>query len=173
MKKDAKLPGKGLSESDFAEGKVLFTEGAPNTHYRWDAGYATSRFLKGLKEGKILGVKCNKCKRVVTPPRLFCEKCFKEMDEWVELPHTGTINTFSLCYITWDMKRIKEPEIPIVVDIDGTDRGDGAPVGFLHKLGEVKPEDVKIGMRVRAVWKPEEEREGRITDILYFKPEEE
>jgi uncharacterized OB-fold protein len=29
---------------------------------------------------------------------------------------------------------------------------------------------VKIGMRVQAVWKPENEREGAITDILYFKP---
>jgi uncharacterized OB-fold protein len=37
-------------------------------------------------------------------------------------------------------------------------------------LGEVKPEDVKIGMRVRAVWKKAKDREGAITDILYFKP---
>jgi uncharacterized OB-fold protein len=40
-------------------------------------------------------------------------------------------------------------------------------------LGEVDPDHVKIGMRVKAVWKPEEDREGAITDILYFKPFEE
>ena len=44
--------------------------------------------------------------------------------------------------------------------------------GIMHKLGEVDPDAVKIGMRVQAVWKPEEEREGSITDILYFKPVE-
>jgi uncharacterized OB-fold protein len=27
-----------------------------------------------------------------------------------------------------------------------------------------------MGMRVQAVWKPPEEREGSVTDILYFKP---
>ncbi len=42
--------------------------------------------------------------------------------------------------------------------------------GIMHKLGEVEPKKVKIGMRVQAVWKPDAEREGAITDILYFKP---
>jgi hypothetical protein len=36
----------------------------------------------------------------------------------------------------------------------------------------VEPDAVHIGMRVQAVWKPEDEREGAITDILYFKPAE-
>jgi uncharacterized OB-fold protein len=40
-------------------------------------------------------------------------------------------------------------------------------------LDEVDPEQVHIGMRVKAVWKPPEEREGSVTDILYFKPFEE
>jgi hypothetical protein len=29
---------------------------------------------------------------------------------------------------------------------------------------------LKIGMRVKAVWKPEQEREGAITDIRHWKP---
>jgi len=40
----------------------------------------------------------------------------------------------------------------------------------MHRLGEVDPKEVKIGMRVQAVWKPAEERVGAITDINYFKP---
>ena len=58
--------------------------------------------------------------------------------------------------------------VPLIkgLDIDGA-----SPLhGILHKLGEVKPEDVKIGMKVKAVWKPAKEREGAITDIKYFKP---
>jgi uncharacterized OB-fold protein len=91
------------------------------------------------------------------------------MDEYVPLQDTGTVNTYSLCYVTWDVKRIKEPEIPAVIEIDGA-----SPLqGILHKLGEVEPGNVEIGMRVQAVWKPEDEREGAVTDILYFKPIEE
>jgi hypothetical protein len=91
------------------------------------------------------------------------------MDKFIPLQDTGRVNTYSLCYVTWDMKRIQEPEIPAVIEIDGA-----SPLhGILHKLGEVDPEKVHIGLRVKAVWRPEKERTGAITDILYFKPVEE
>jgi uncharacterized OB-fold protein len=91
------------------------------------------------------------------------------LDDFVPLKDTGTVNTFSLCYVTWDVKRIKEPEIPAVIEIDGA-----SPLhGIMHMLDEVDPDQVQIGMRVQAVWKPPEDREGSVTDILYFKPIEE
>jgi uncharacterized OB-fold protein len=91
------------------------------------------------------------------------------MSEYIPLGDTGVVNTFSLCYVTWDVKRIKDPEVPAVIDLDGA-----SPLhGIMHKLGDVQPDQVKIGMKVQAVWKPASEREGAITDILYFKPIEE
>jgi uncharacterized OB-fold protein len=161
-----KFPGVYLRESDFEEKRILFNEWSPNAQYAWDAGVAIGRYLAELKEGRLIGVRCNKCDRTVIPPRNFCEWCFRPMDDWVALPDTGTVNTFSLCYVTWDMQYLTEPEIPAVVDIDGT----RPLVGIMHKLGEVDPDDVKIGMKVQAVWKPPEEREGSILDIKYFKP---
>lgn len=160
------FPGTYLKESDFQEGKVLFTEWDPNAHYAWDAGVAIGRYLQELKEGRLFGVHCRQCHRTVVPPRSFCEWCFRPMDEWVQLPDTGTVNTFSLCYVTWDMHYLDEPEIPAVIDIDGTQ----PYVGIMHMLGEVDPAAVHIGMKVQAVWKPPEEREGSILDIKYFKP---
>jgi len=47
---------------------------------------------------------------------------------------------------------------------------DGADGGLVHKLGEINPEKVKIGMKVEAVFKSKEKREGSINDIRYFKP---
>ncbi|MCI0530723.1 MAG: DNA-binding protein, partial [candidate division Zixibacteria bacterium] len=58
------------------------------------------------------------------------------------------------------------PQMPAVIEIDGTSK----TKGILHMLGEVNPKDVKIGMKVKAVWKFPREREGAITDIKYFKP---
>ena len=43
-------------------------------------------------------------------------------------------------------------------------------MGIMHKLGKVNPKQVRVGMRVRAVWKPAAQRTGSITDILYFEP---
>jgi uncharacterized OB-fold protein len=163
------FPGTPLSEEDFEKGKVLHRHDQMEAWYAWDTGIAIRTYLAGLGEGVLLGSYCATCRKTVIPPRLVCEWCFRPMDEYVPLQDTGTVNTYSLCYVTWDVKRIKEPEIPAVIEIDGA-----SPLhGIMHKLGEVAPDDVKIGMRVQAVWKPEQEREGAITDILYFKPIEE
>jgi uncharacterized protein len=75
------------------------------------------------------------------------------------------VATFSICYVRWDMVALDPPEIPAVIRLDGASSG-----GFLHKLDEVTPDDVRIGMAVEAVWKPAEERTGSILDIAYFRP---
>ena len=161
-----KFPGVYLRESDFREKRVIFNEWTPNAQYAWDAGVAIGRYLTELKAGRLIGVHCRGCRRTVIPPRNFCEWCFRPMDNWVILPDTGTVNTFSLCYVTWDMQYLTDPQIPAVIDIDGT----RPSVGIMHMLGEVDPGDVEIGMKVQAVWKPAEEREGSILDIRYFRP---
>jgi uncharacterized protein len=160
------FPGTPLSERDFADGRVLFQHDRMNAQYAWDTGVAIGSYLAALKEGRILGAHCSTCRRTVVPPREVCEQCYRPMARYVPLQDTGTVNTFSLCYVTWDVQRITDPLIPAVIEIDGA-----SPLaGIMHLLGEVDPQAVKIGMRVQAVWKPEAEREGAITDILYFKP---
>ncbi|HDQ72242.1 MAG TPA: Zn-ribbon domain-containing OB-fold protein [Chloroflexi bacterium] len=157
-----------LRSKDFEEGRVLFETWDPNTHYAWDAGIAIGRYLQGLKAGQLIGRHCPECGRVLIPPRMFCESCFCATDHWIPLQDTGTVITFSLCYVTWDMIRLEEPLIPAVIEIDGASTG----MGIMHMLGDVDPDAVEIGMRVQAVWKPAEERTGSITDIVHFKPVE-
>jgi len=155
--------GRGLSEAEFraAPGAV---EHALDATYAWDAGVAVGRFLDGLREGRIVGRECRGCERVLVPPRMFCERCFRSSDAWVDVETTGTVQTFSICHVAWDMERLEEPQIPAVVAIDGSDGG------FLHLLGEVGSSQVRIGLRVEAVWRPEDERTGSIQDIAYFRP---
>jgi uncharacterized OB-fold protein len=159
------FPGTPLSQSDLDKGKVLTTYWKPRLEYAWDAGVGISRYLEELKNGRIIGIRCKRCRRVVVPPRVVCEWCWEPMNDWVYLEDTGIVNTYSVCYIRWDASRAKEPQIPAVIWIDGASNA-----GFLHLLEEVDPDEVKIGMKVQAVWKPPEEREGSITDIKYFKP---
>ncbi len=155
-----------LSSQAFEDGSVLYETWTPNARYAWDTGIAIGRFLRELRRGQIIGTACSGCGRIMVPPRVFCEHCFLPADSWVPLEDTGTVVTFSLCYVTWDMVRVARPQIPAVIAIDGASPG----VGFMHLLGEIEPEAVKIGMRVQAVWKPAEERTGSILDIQYFKP---
>ncbi|MFN2591447.1 MAG: Zn-ribbon domain-containing OB-fold protein [Candidatus Dormibacteria bacterium] len=133
--------------------------------YRWDAGEAIGRYLDGLQAGRIMGRECRGCGRVLVPPRMFCEQCFRPTDRWVEVPATGTVNTYSVCSVTWDMRKLTMPELPAVIDLEGA-----VGSGILHKLGEVDPADVHIGMHVEAVWKPAGQRQGSILDISHWRP---
>jgi uncharacterized OB-fold protein len=163
------LGGTHLKSSDFETCKVLTTACQPNLAYAWDDGVAIGRYLAELKEGKIIARVCHGCHRIMLPPRMFCELCFRPTDEWLHVQDTGVINTFSIAFVNWDASRrgAKEPPLlPAVIEIDGASKG----MGIMHMLGEVDPDDVRVGMKVRAVWKKPAERTGAITDILYFKP---
>lgn len=166
---DYELGGTPLSTSDIKKGKVLSTSWEPDLAYAWDDGVAIGRYLAELKNGRIIARVCYKCNRIMLPPRMFCELCFRPSDEWLEVKDTGIINTWSICWVNWDASRRKPSEgplIPAVIEIDGASKG----MGIMHMLGEVDPDDIKRGMKVKAVWKKPEERTGAITDILYFKP---
>ncbi len=160
------LRGTPLKSDDFKKKKVLTVWDEPKLEYAWDNGVAIGRYLQELKNGRIVGRKCEGCRKVLVPPRMHCEWCWRPTDSWVTVKDTGIVNTFSLCYITWDMVKLKVPEIPAVIEIDGAAPGHG----IMHKIGGVDPKKVKIGMKVKAVWKPAEERTGSILDIKYWTP---
>lgn len=154
-------PTRSLSDAEFRTGVVTVSH-AVRAEYRWDAGVAIGRYLDGLREGRILGRECRVCERILVPPRLFCEQCFRPTDRWVEVPDEGVVNTFSVCHVSWDMRRLEVPELPAVIELSSG--------GMLHKLGGVEPADVVIGMAVRAEWKPRSQREGSILDIRHWRP---
>jgi acetyl-CoA C-acetyltransferase len=157
------MGGQPLSDAEF-RAAVGAVEHAVDARYAWDTGVAISRFLEGLRHGKVLGRRCRACGRVLVPPRMFCEVDFRETDDWVQVEGTGVVQTFSVCFVRWDMEPLETPQLPAVIAIDGSDGG------FLHLLGDVAPDDVRVGMEVEAVWKPVGGRNGSILDIDHFRP---
>ncbi|MEW6264145.1 MAG: Zn-ribbon domain-containing OB-fold protein [Thermodesulfobacteriota bacterium] len=157
-----------ISLKDIQAGKVLSVKDKPNLKYAWDNGVAIGRYLAELKNGRIIGRRCHSCKRVLVPPRLFCEKCWRPTDEWVFVEDAGTILTCVVSHVNWDASRVKEGQryhTPAVIELNGA----GQDQGLLHLIDEIEPYSLKIGMKVKAVWKKPEERTGAITDIRYFK----
>jgi uncharacterized protein len=160
------FPGKEISPEALSNGELLITNYKADPKYSWASGVAVGRFLTELKNGKLIARKCNNCKRILIPPRMFCEDCFRDTDEWVYVKDTGIVNTYSIAHVGTDAHRLSQPLFVAVINIDGASE----LMGFLHLLGEVAEKDIKIGMKVQAVWKPAEERVGSILDIKYFKP---
>jgi len=132
----------------------------PNTY---TAGGVGSKFLIALRDKKkIMGTRCPTCNRIYVPARSVCKDCFSQLDEWVEVSDKGTLLTYT---VYPQSSRVQPVEPPIVY---GIIQLDGADTGIVHMLGEVDLEQLRIGMRVQAVFK--EKREASILDIKYFKP---
>ncbi len=134
-----------------------------NIPYNWWAGDTASKFLIAIRdEKKIIGTKCGKCSRVFIPPRKTCPTCFTENSEWVDISDEGTVQAFTV--VRRQLAALPK-KVPVCY---GLIKLEGADTALLHYLGEVDPENIKIGMRVKA--KFAEKRDGNITDIDYFNP---
>ena len=133
----------------------------PNTY---SAGTVGSHFLTELRDNKhILGMKCEKCNVVYVPPRSTCKYCFAKLaDSWVEVGDKGTLLTYTVNFAPTAAQPVESPIIYGIVQLDG------ATTGFVHMLGEVDLEDLRIGMRMQAVFQPEPK--ASILAIKYFKP---
>ncbi len=141
----------------------IIVEDAMHIPYKWSAGVAGNKFFQELRGNKkIMGTKCKKCSRVLVPPRIFCEECFTDNMEWVEVKHTGILRTFATSYFSKDGKRLKDPWMVGIVKLDGADGG------LVHYIAEANPEELKIDMKMEAVFA--DERTGGIMDIKYFRP---
>jgi hypothetical protein len=130
---------------------------------RYTYGLAGERFFRHLKEkGSFLGTYCPECDHTYVPAAIFCERCLGSLDQWVDVGTVGEVHTFTLLYENYDGTPKDEPEVVAFIKF-----GDG---GIVHRLGEIQPEDVTIGMKVGAVIVPPPERQGSILDISHFRP---
>jgi uncharacterized protein len=128
------------------------------------ASLPESAFLRGLEEGKLLGARTGNDGKVYFPPKEADPATGLELDNFLELPDKGTVTTFAIINIPFPGQRIKPPYVAAYVLLDGAD------IPFLHLVTEIDPADVRMGMRVQAVWKPREEWGLGIDNINHFRP---
>lgn len=151
--------------NDFFENvEPMIFESKISVPYHWWAGETASKFFIALRdEKKILGTKCKNCSKTYVPPRKTCPTCFTLNEDWVEISPLGTLVTYTVVR----RKSSSLPKNPPV--IYGLIKLEGSDTALLHFIDEVSPDDIKIGMKLRA--KFANERKGTIFDIEYFKPE--
>jgi uncharacterized OB-fold protein len=56
-------------------------------------------FYKFCTHGKLMGLKCNRCKRVTAPPRSLCSHCSSSDVTWTELSGKGRLVTYTVIHI--------------------------------------------------------------------------
>ncbi len=133
----------------------------------YTAGVAGERWLRALQnEGKIYGARCTQCEITYVPARLYCERCMAHLpdDAWIEVGPAGTLESFTVLRVGLD-------GLPAAPRILALIRLDGADTLLVHELDEPGSQKPSIGMRVKAVFKPQPERVASIRDIAHFVPE--
>lgn len=123
-----------------------------------------TRYLLGLKDGKVIGQRCPECGKVYVPPRGACPTDGVPTTTDVELPDVGTVTTFCIVNVPFQGQRIPSPYVAASVLLDGAD------IAFQHLILGCEPSDVRMGMRVRAVWRPREEWGTTSENISHFEP---
>ena len=140
--------------------EALTLKGQIALPYTWWAGEVGSRFLSTLRdEQKILGNRCATCNTVYVPPRKNCGRCFREIDQWVELGNEGVVQAHTIVRFQYPLQPAKTPFAYAVIKLDRAD------VGLVHIIRD-RVDELKNGVRVRALFK--EDRKGHILDIDSF-----
>ncbi|MGN6781766.1 MAG: Zn-ribbon domain-containing OB-fold protein [Marmoricola sp.] len=132
--------------------------------YDYAASPEESVFGRGLKQGRVLAQACPVCHKVYVPPRGACPVDGVPTSEPVELPATGIVTTFCIVNVPFLGQKIQPPYVSAYVLLDGAD------IAFLHLILGCDADEVRMGMRVRAVWKPEDERTYSLENISHFEP---
>ena len=141
MNRNAKIP-------ETEEGTVLFGVDPVivKRHYEIDYihSYAQdSAFFTGLTKKKLLGSRCGSCGYSYATPRGHCTECGGKT-EWFELPLRGRVHTFTTCHFGGEAFLKETPFTLIMVEFEGVD------TLFLSRLAGAGPEEVTIGMEVKA-----------------------
>jgi uncharacterized OB-fold protein len=139
---------------------------------RWDLTYqhtadeVTATFLRTLRdEGRLLGIRCPVCERVLAPPRPICDRDFCETSGWVELGSTGTLELFTIMHLVIDGL----PDPPYVLAYVRPEGADTAIPGFLEGVDLTSTESALAQLSIGAAVEigVRDERAGRITDIRF------
>lgn len=135
-----------------------------NLSVQHSASAPESIYLRALANGTLLGARRGDTGKVYFPPREADPSTGRELDQFVELPDTGTVTTFAIINIPFAGQKIMPPYVAAYILLDGAD------IPFLHLVTGIDAADVRMGMRVKAVWKPREEWGLGIDNIEHFTP---
>ncbi|MBB1057145.1 DNA-binding protein [Dietzia sp. B19] len=128
------------------------------------AAPAESEFLRAIVQGRILGRRRSNGPEVYVPPRDYCPSDGVAMGEYVEVADVGTVTTFGIVNVPFAGQQIKPPYVTAYILLDGSH------VPIQHLVLGCEAAEVRIGMRVRAVWTPESERPASMKAIAHFEP---
>jgi uncharacterized OB-fold protein len=131
--------------------------------FRRSLGPVMGRFLTGLRERRIEGIR-TRDGRVMVPPKEYDPDTGEDLHEFIEVGQSGVVKTWSWVGRPTPKHPLDRPFAWALVQLDGAD------TSMLHAVDAGEESRMRTGMRVRVRWR--EETVGEILDIACFEPEE-
>lgn len=132
--------------------------------YEYSVSESETTFLTEVQRGRILGQRCPACAKVYVPARASCPTDGVFLGEFVELPDRGIVTTFCVVNVPFLGQKIEPPYVAAYVLLDGAD------IAFQHLILGCPADEVRMGMRIEAAWKPEAEWTTSMENIDHFRP---
>ncbi len=160
---EAATPAPPNAATDVSDDPVAGIVTPIRLEYEINAGVAASKYLRGLAEGKMIGQRAADSTDVYVPPRGSDPKTGKPTEVEVEVAQVGTVTTFCITNIPGlsDLA----PEIPYVC---AQILLDGSNTPWFGLVQGIPADQVRIGMRVHAVWVDEPTADAR--SVKWFEP---
>ena len=127
--------------------------------YTRSTGPVVGRFLTGLRDRKIVGIKASDG-RVIVPPMEYDPDTAQELSEFVEVGQRGEIVSWCWVREPREAHPMEQPFAWAMIKLDGAD------IPMIHCVAAAAEDDIATGARVQAVWA--DETKGYITDIHCF-----
>ncbi len=132
--------------------------------YTVTAGHHLSVYLRAMQDKRIVGGRCPSCTKVYLPPRGACPTCGVPAAETVDVADHGVVTTFCIIRIPFDAAPCPPPYVAVAVLLEGAD------LPIYHLVRGIEPEQARMGMRVKAVWVPDEQLGPTLASIKWFEP---
>ena len=144
---------------------VRLWEGQIPIAHRYTPGVSGEPFFRALRErGEFLGSRCESCGLTYCPPRLFCERCFSQLEADTVVGPRGKLEAFTIGYVGVEGEPLKEPVVLGLVRLDGAD------TVLTHFVLDADTDTLEIGQVVEPDLKQKRYRTGSILDIKGFRP---
>ena len=108
----------------------------------------TQAYWDGTQAHELRAQRCSRCARLRWPPQGFCPYCYAWDCDWTSLSQTGTVQSYVVIHQAIPAFADAVPYAVARIIIDSTDE----TVILTSSLIDVAWEEVKVGMRVRAVF---------------------
>jgi uncharacterized OB-fold protein len=125
---------------------------------------ASRPFWDASVEARLVAPRCTNCGTFRLPPTPICFVCQHREVDWIELPGTGTVYSFTV--VRHPLAKMLHDSVPYaagIIELDGTQ---GAGARMIANIVDCDVDALRIGDRVEIVW----ERVSDEMSVFRFRP---